>query len=86
MRVVAMGARSAYEMGKMEHFLQLIDWSGLAGVVKERVEVRLFWAGTSREARLCGDSPGERKSKQPQASPLESIGCFVATRLQCHGL
>ena len=26
-----------------EHFLQVDDWPGRAGVVKERVEVRLFW-------------------------------------------
>jgi hypothetical protein len=45
LRVVAKGAHSAYELGKMDHFLQLIDWSGLAGVVKERVEVRLSSGG-----------------------------------------
>lgn len=88
MRVVAMGARSAYEMGKMEHFLRLIDWSGLAGVVKERVEVRLFWAGTSREARSLMWRFLGRENQNNHARVHWSLSgaLLLATRLQCHGL
>ena len=40
-------------------------------VVEERVEVRLFWAGTSREARLCGDSLGDREGDQNNHSRVQ---------------
>lgn len=81
--MVAKGAHSAYEMGKREHFLQLIDWSGLAGVVKERVEVRLFWrVPRVRLARLCGDSWGERiKTTTRESNGVYRVLCCYSVAM-----
>ena len=40
-------------------------------VVEERVEVRLFLAGASRAARLCGDSLGARERNQNNHSRVQ---------------
>ena len=67
-----------YEMGKREFFYGFVIGLDVLAVVEERVEVRLFWR-VPRMRLAYVEILGESESKQPQASPLESIGCFVAS-------
>ena len=91
MKAIAKGAQSAWTKWERGSFsCGLMIGLVVLAVVEERVEVRLFLAGTSREARLCGDSLGEGERNQNNHSRVQvhwkSIGSFAATRLQRRGL
>jgi len=58
-------------MGKREFFLRAGDWPGrVEGRRGTRGGTSLL-AGTSREARLCGDSLGERERDQNNHSRVQ---------------
>jgi hypothetical protein len=90
LKVVAKGAQGAWTEWERGSFsCELVIGLVVLKVVEERVEVRLFWrVPRVRLAYVEILLVTEREIKQPQPSPspLESIGSFAATRLQCHGL
>ena len=78
-------------MGKSELSVLGGDWPGRVDGCRGTRGGTSLRAGTSREARLCGDALGEREraiktTAGESPSPLESIGSFATTRLRCHGL
>lgn len=65
MKAIAKGAQSAWTKWERGSFsCGLVIGLVVLAVVEGRVEVRLFLAGASRAARLCGDFLGARERYQ----------------------